>query len=186
MKKIFVCITAAGMLAGCGESEPKTFTGFITDATMNTVTVSTLTSDATYTFSTVDADRSEANGLLTGAPAIVDYKGRLEDGAKAIKIATDPTYAAAVGRWTRPDPIAPDNVMGIELLIEGAAQSINMATLRYTSWELQGEADKILLKGESVGNHQTITFTETGILSKEADGRCTLTIEENGTVYTKE
>ncbi|MFR6415869.1 MAG: lipocalin family protein [Alistipes shahii] len=38
-----------------------------------------------------------------------------------------------------------------------------------SSWELQGEADKILLKGQSVGNGQTIDFTETGVIAK--DGR---------------
>ena len=54
-----------------------------------------------------------------------------------------------------------------------------MATLRYTSWELQGEAGKILLKGQSVGNGQTIDFTETGIIAKDADGVYTLTIEGN-------
>jgi len=115
----------------------------------------------------------------------VDYKGKLEDGAAAAKVATDPTYAEAVGKWTMPDPINPEGVMGIDILIEGQAQSINMATLRYTSWELQGEAGKILLKGQSVGNGQTIDFTETGIIAKDADGVYTLTIEGNKTVYTK-
>ena len=68
---------------------------------------------------------------------------------------------------------------------EGAARSINMATLVYTSWELQGEADKILLKGQSLGNGQTIDFTQTGVIAKTADGNYTLTIEGPGTVYTK-
>lgn len=115
----------------------------------------------------------------------VDYTGKLEDGAAATKIATDPTYAEAIGRWTMPDPIDPEGVMGVEIRIEGVAQSINMATLVYTSWELQGEADKILLKGESIGNGQTIGFTETGVIAKDAEGKYTLTIEGTGTVYTK-
>ena len=46
--------------------------------------------------------------------------------------------------------------------------------------ELQGEADKILLKGESLGNGQTIGFTETGMIAKDADGKYTLTIEGTG------
>ena len=134
---------------------------------------------------TAAAQTPEANGLLLGAPVVVDYKGKLEDGAAAAKVATDPTYAEAVGKWTMPDPIDPEGVMGIEILIEGQARSINMATLRYTSWELQGEAGKILLKGQSVGNGQTIDFTETGIIAKDADGVYTLTIEGNKAVYTK-
>ena len=168
IKIMAAAIALCGMTA-CGDNTPKTFTGFITDASMNTVTVEN--AEGTFTFSTMDADKSEANGLLLGAPVVVDYKGKLEDGAAATKIATDPTY--------------PEGVMGIDILIEGQAQSINMATLRYTSWELQGEAGKILLKGQSVGNGQTIDFTETGIIAKDADGVYTLTIEGNKTVYTK-
>ena len=182
IKIMAAAIALCGMTA-CGDNTPKTFTGFITDASMNTVTVEN--AEGTFTFSTMDADKSEANGLLLGAPVVVDYKGKLEDGAAAAKVATDPTYAEAVGKWTMPDPIDPEGVMGIEILIEGQAQSINMATLRYTSWELQGEAGKILLKGQSVGNGQTIDFTETGIIAKDADGVYTLTIEGNKTVYTK-
>ena len=49
----------------------------------------------------------------------------------------------------------------------------------------QGEADKILLKGQSLGNGQTIDFTQTGVIAKTADGNYTLTIEGTGTVYTK-
>ena len=182
IKIMAAAIALCGMTA-CGDNTPKTFTGFITDASMNTVTVEN--AEGTFTFSTMDADKSEANGLLLGAPVTVDYTGKLEDGAAATKIATDPTYAEAVGKWTMPDPIASEGVMGVEIMVEGAARSINMATLVYTSWELQGEADKILLKGQSLGNGQTIDFTQTGVIAKTADGNYTLTIEGTGTVYTK-
>ena len=66
--KLWIVTLAALGLAACGEREAKTFTGFITDATMNTVTVQDQTSESTYTFSTAEADRSEAHGLLMGAP----------------------------------------------------------------------------------------------------------------------
>ena len=128
IKIMAAAIALCGMTA-CGDNTPQTFTGFITDASMNTVTVEN--AEGTFTFSTMDADKSEANGLLLGAPVVVDYKGKLEDGAAAAKVATDPTYAEAVGKWTMPDPIAPEGVMGIDILIEGQARSINMATLRY-------------------------------------------------------
>ena len=84
-----------------------------------------------------------------------------------------------------PDPIDPDGVMGIRIMVEGEAQSINMATLRYASWELQGEAGKILLKGVSEGSGSPIEFTETATIAKDADGVYTLTIEGNKAVYTK-
>ena len=176
IKSLIAALTFAGLTA-CADNSPKTFSGFITDASMNTVTVRALTDESTCTFATTDADKSDANGLLLGAPVTVDYTGT--------KIATDPTYAEAVGKWTMPDPIAPEGVMGVEIMVEGAARSINMATLVYTSWELQGEADKILLKGQSLGNGQTIDFTQTGMIAKTADGNYTLTIEGTGTVYTK-
>ena len=172
--KIMVAAIALCGLAACSDNTPKSFTGTITDASMNTVTVEN--AEGTFTFSTMDADKSEANGLLLGAPVTVNYSGKLEEGAAASKVATDPTYA---------DPIDPDGVMGIRIMVEGEAQSINMATLRYTSWELQGEAGKILLKGQSIGNGQTIDFTETATIAKDADGIYTLTIESNGAVYTK-
>lgn len=183
--KFLAAVAALCGLAACADNTPKTFEGFIADASMNTVTVKALTSDETYTFSTMDADKSEAEGLLLGAPVVVDYTGKLEDGAAATKVATDPTYAEAVGRWTMPDPIDPEGVMGVEIQVEGAVQSINMATLVYSSWELQGEADKILLKGQSIGNGQTIDFTQTGVIAKDAEGKYTLSIEGTDTVYTK-
>lgn len=183
--KFLAAVAALCGLAACADNTPKTFEGFIADASMNTVTVKALTSDETYTFSTMDADKSEAEGLLLGAPVVVDYTGKLEDGAAATKVATDPTYAEAVGRWTMPDPIDPEGAMGVEIEVEGAAQSINMATLVYSSWELQGEAGKIVLKGQSIGNGQTTDFTQTGVIAKDAEGKYTLSIEGTGTVYTK-
>ena len=149
------------------------------------LTVTVENAEGTFTFSTMDADKSEANGLLLGAPVTVNCSGKLEEGAAASKVATDPTYAEAVGNWTMPDPIDPDGVMGIRIMVEGEAQSINMATLRYASWELQGEAGKILLKGVSEGSGSPIEFTETATIAKDADGIYTLTIEGNGAVYTK-
>lgn len=111
IKSLIAALTFAGLTA-CADNSPKTFSGFITDASMNTVTVRALTDESTCTFATTDADKSDANGLLLGAPVTVDYTGKLKDGTAATKIATDPTYAEAVGKWTMPDPIAPEGVMG--------------------------------------------------------------------------
>lgn len=187
MKHMKIRMAAAVLcgLAACSDPAPKTFEGRISDATMNTLTVTSASGERTYTFSTMNADKSEANGLLLGAPVVVDYKGRLENGAAATKVATDPTYAEAVGTWTTPDPNDPSQVMGIEILVEGEAKSIGMATLVYTSWELQDEAGRILLKGRSVGNGQTLDFTQTGLIDPQVDGGCTLAIEGTDLVFTK-
>lgn len=184
-KKLLWAVLAALGLAACGEREPRTFTGFITDATMNTVTVQDQSAESTYTFSTEEADRSEAHGLLVGAPVVVDYKGRLEEGAEAIKVATNPTYAEAVGRWMLYDPENPEFTMGIDICIEGEAASIRSATLVYTGWELLDEAGKILLKGQSIGNGGSFDFSQTGIIAKDAAGNYTLTIEGTKIVYDK-
>lgn len=184
-KKLLWAVLAALGLAACGEREPRTFTGFITDATMNTVTVQDQSAESTYTFSTEEADRSEAHGLLVGAPVVVDYKGRLEEGAEAIKVATNPTYAEAVGRWMLYDPENPEFTMGIDIRIEGEAASIRSATLVYTGWELLDEAGKILLKGQSIGNGGSFDFSQTGIIAKDAAGNYTLTIEGTKIVYDK-
>ncbi len=183
--KLWIVTLAALGLAACGERESKTFTGFITDATMNTVTVQDQSSESTYTFSTAEADRSEALGLLVGAPVVVEYKGRLEEGARALKVATNPTYAEAVGRWMLYDPENPEFSMGIEIRVEGEAASINSATLVYTGWELLDEAGKILLKGQSIGNGGSFDFSQTGIISKDAAGNYSLTIEGTKIVYDK-
>lgn len=182
---MMVLALAAVGITACCDNTPKQFTGIITDASMNVVVVKELTSDKTQTFSTTDADMSQANGMLLGAPIVVDYKGKLEEGTPATKVATDPTYAQAVGTWTMPDPINPEAVMGIELMVEGVAQSINMATLPYTSWELQGEAGKVILKGQSIGNGQTIDIAQIGVISQNAEGKWTMTIEGTEVVYTK-
>lgn len=187
MKNIQILSFAAAIFfASCGSSEPKQYVGVIEDASMNTLVVKDLIDNQTAVFSTTDADMSQANGLLLGNIATVEYKGRLQQVTSAVKVSTDPTYAHAVGKWTMPDPIAPDSVMGIELMVEGEAESIRMATLRYTGWELQGEANKITLTGESEGSGSPLQFTQTGLLGTNAEGRETLTIEGTEIVLTKQ
>lgn len=63
------------------------------------------------------------------------------------------------GKWIEPIPGMENQVQGIMLDKEGSASSINMATLQYEKWEQQG--NKLLLSGKSIGNGQTISFTDT-------------------------
>lgn len=181
--KIFAAAAAAVALAACGgKPETKQYVGTIADATMNTVTVRSF--DSETLFAKEGADLSEANGLLLGAPVVVEYTGDLAQPAsvKTVKIATDATYAKAVGRWVEPNPINPDEMQGIEILVGGQAQSINMYTLRYNAWELTLDNDKILLLGESEGSGAPIEIEHEGVISK-TDGQLTLTI--NGTTLVK-
>ncbi len=187
MKKVLFSLLAAVVLCACGKPEPKQMMGFIADASMNTVVVKALTSDSTYVFSTMDADKTDANGLLIGSPVIVEYTGELQEVTPATKVSADATYSKAVGRWLMPDPNAPgvDSMkMGINLEVEGVASSVNMATLVYQSWELQGPENALILHCQSLGNGQTIDCTENAVIS-EKDGKLYLSIEGTDVVYEK-
>ena len=53
IKSLIAALAFAGLTA-CADNTPKTFSGFITDASMNTVTVRALTDESTCTFATTD------------------------------------------------------------------------------------------------------------------------------------
>ncbi len=94
MKKIAIAC-AALLMAACASNDVKTLTGVIEDASMNTVTVKAEGAEP-VTFSTVDADKTEANGLLLGSSITVSYKGELVDGVQAVKVVVDTTSRAVV------------------------------------------------------------------------------------------
>jgi hypothetical protein len=64
-----------------------------------------------------------------------------------------------VGSWVEPIPGQTDQVQGIRLEADGKASSINMQTLLYETWEQQGM--ELILTGKSIGNGQTISFSDT-------------------------
>lgn len=65
-----------------------------------------------------------------------------------------------VGNWIEVMPANPQIVQGVTLNADGSASSIGMATLLYEKWK--PEADNMLiLWGKSVGNGQTIDFSDT-------------------------
>lgn len=57
--------------------------------------------------------------------------------------------------YTTPDRVF---VQGFELKKNGTAQSIGMATLKYEAWRVEGPF--LVLSGKSIGNGQTIAFSE--------------------------
>lgn len=186
MKKILSLALAAVLTStACKDNTPNRFDGVIVDASMNTVTVKALTGDDTHTFSLEEADKTDANGLLIGNLISVTYQGKMSEVTPATQVTTDATYAKAIGKWTMPDPIDSTKRMGVELQIEGKAGSINMATLPIESWELQGEADKVILKGRSIGNGQTSDYTQTATIV-EKDGKTFLSLDGTETVLEKE
>ena len=63
------------------------------------------------------------------------------------------------GDWIEPVPGNTNTIQGFSLKENGEATSINMATLQYKSWAQ--EDNRLILSGESIGNQQTISFSDT-------------------------
>lgn len=64
------------------------------------------------------------------------------------------------GSWVEPVPGISNLKQGFTLEANGSASSINMlTTLKYEKWKKEG--DLLLLSGISIGNHQSISFTDT-------------------------
>lgn len=62
------------------------------------------------------------------------------------------------GAWVQPVPGQAQAVQGFELQEGGKAASINMATLQYETWQRQ--ENTLTLTGKSIGNGQTLSFTQ--------------------------
>lgn len=71
---------------------------------------------------------------------------------------------SVVGSWVEPIPGIEGQVQGIKMEEGGVASSVNMATLVYESWKQEG--DQLILTGKSIGNGQTIEFTDTMDIEK--------------------
>lgn len=69
-----------------------------------------------------------------------------------------------VGKWVQPVPNMSQMEQGFILEEGGKASSVNMATLSYERWEKQN--DRLILSGKSIGNHQTIIFSDTFAIEK--------------------
>lgn len=68
-----------------------------------------------------------------------------------------------LGEWHEIMPINKHIIQGVILEKDGKASSVGMATLKYNGWQLlnSGKECRIVLSGESIGNGQTIQFTDT-------------------------
>ncbi len=64
-----------------------------------------------------------------------------------------------IGNWIEVMPVNLQFVQGVTLNADRTAASIGMATLKYESWDLT--ENKLILNGKSIGNGQTIDFSDT-------------------------
>ena len=90
-----------------------------------------------------------------------------------------------IGQWTMPDPIDSTKEMGVEIMKEGKAKSINMATLPYSSWEIAADGSTIIIHGKSVGNGQTFDIADTAQVEKGDNDVLKMTLKGTDVVYTK-
>lgn len=94
------------------------------------------------------------------------------------------TQVDIVGEWTQPIPGMEDMTQGFVLQQGGKASSVNMATLQYERWEKQG--DILILSGKSIGNGQTIDFSDTLRIEKLTEAGLTLTRGNLTLEYTRQ
>ena len=74
----------------------------------------------------------------------------------------------------------PNLKQGFVLEEDGTASSVNMATLQYSSWQQNG--NELILSGKSIGNHQTIDFTDRYKIQKLTED--TLVLQSGSRTYT--
>lgn len=65
-----------------------------------------------------------------------------------------------VGQWLQPIPGFAEGYQGFRLEKDGSASSLNMSTLQYETWALHNGSE-LILTGKSIGNGQTISFSDT-------------------------
>lgn len=88
-----------------------------------------------------------------------------------------------LGEWVEPVPGMESMKQGFKLEAGGKATSINMATLQYKTWKQQDGS--LLLSGESIGNGQTISFTDTLGIRKQTNDSLILKARYTERVYTR-
>jgi len=91
------------------------------------------------------------------------------------------TEADVISGWTQPVEGMPGQIQGFELRPGGVANSINMATLPYTSWTLA--KGKLTLKGTSIGNGSSSAVNEV-LIVKSVGKSSLLLLTESGTELT--
>ncbi|MCX4368310.1 MAG: lipocalin family protein, partial [Duncaniella sp.] len=67
---------------------------------------------------------------------------------------------------------------------DGKASSINMATLAYDTWTIEG--NRLILGGKSIGNGQTIDFSDTLVVVRLSADTMVLRMGAMDLEYTRE
>lgn len=102
----------------------------------------------------------------------------------AVTLASCADNKSVVGEWIQPVPGMESMTQGIKLEDGGKASSINMATLQYETWAQDG--NKLILSGKSIGNGQTISFSDTLEISKLTETDLVLKADAAEIAYTRQ
>lgn len=180
--RLFAAIAALGLIA-CQSDAPQTVSGIITDATMNTIMI-TDQSGKTLNFSTMDAQKTVQDGILIGDSATITYKGVMsaDTDTKVLTLTVKSAQSPLFGSWVEPIP-GIGGEQGIEIKRGGSASSINMYTLVYNSWSKDGNT--LTLTGQSIGNGQTIEFSDKYTIDRADADSLILTSETRALRYGK-
>lgn len=166
-----VLMCAALTLASCGShtDSTQTFRGTVTRLTADQLQLTTSNRD-TLTFGTADLDSTTRADILPAdmvevlaAPTVVD--GDTTYQAQTVLVQARSLMRAIQGTWTEPIPGAVEGRQGIQLNEDGTAGSVGMATLVFQTWSMP-RTNTVVLGGESLGNGQTIAFSDTLTLTR--------------------
>lgn len=170
----------------CVKTNPQSYMGTVGEGTtMHVIELNTIGTNAKKLIIPIKENANLKNAhIVIGNIVKVEYE-KNGDNIMATKITGSADYDNAIGKWTTPDPINKNKKMGVEIAVSGVAKSINMATLPYTRWELQGKPGKLILFGQSIGNGQTFD-EKTVVTIKKVKGVWKMLDEKGQVLYTKE
>lgn len=112
--------------------------------------------------------------LLSLAAIVLSCGGNKQNAPKAD---TDTTMSV-VGSWTMANPDDSAGVIGVKLSEGGKAESINMPTLPYSSWQQTG--DTVVLTGQSIIDNEAEPVSDTCIVSGDK-----MSVTDTDIVYTR-
>lgn len=101
----------------------------------------------------------------------------------AASCSVKPSAASLSGCWTQPVPGQPQHIQGMALMPDGRASSINMHTLLYTGWRLDG--NRLTLTGKSTGNGNSSVFTTASTIDRLSKTTLILNTDGNREAYTR-
>lgn len=146
--RVIIFATLATLLASCrhSEVEPMIIAGYIDDATAESIVIKGDTIGVRH-FAIDEQTTIEGDAMIEGNIAEIIYMPAEEGKTpQALTITTDETYAKALGRWTT----EPKAALAVDIKLQPRGRILQHQpeqALRFTSWQLSGKRDEIILYG---------------------------------------